>query len=255
MLMVAQMISDLYLPLSQVRLEAYRPRGGSDLEMLTNYFWNIDLAEGFVPSLHGIELALRNSIHSAFTARFGTDMWFQQRGLLGTWHMSEFTKAHNRVSMNPPGTAGKLVAELNFGFWTGLLAGPYEQPHWRPNGYALLHAAFPHAATSRKRIYDRLTAIRELRNRIFHHEAIWHRPTLLQEHSNIHQAINWISPTLHRAIHAVDNSPANYHGKANVEARFKALLEMLRNVTTRYLPGSPVRERSCEYARHIWRRG
>ncbi len=222
--MVARMVSDLYLPLSRARLETYRPAGASDLEMLANYFWNIDLAEGLVPSLHGIELALRNSIHAALTDHFGTDMWFQQPGLLGAWHLSEFTKARNSVARNPPMTAGKLVAELNFGFWTGLLAGPYEQPLWRPNGYALLRAAFPNVATSRKQIYDRFTGIRELRNRVFHHEAIWHRPNLSQEHSAIHQAINWISPTLHRAIHSVDNFSRNYNGKAHVEARLKTLL-------------------------------
>jgi hypothetical protein len=218
------MVSDLYLPLSQVRLEAYRPAGASDLEMLTNYFWNIDLAEGLVPSLHGIELALRNTIHTGLTNLHGTEMWFRQPGLLDSWHTTEFNKAHSRVAKNPPVTAGKLVAELNFGFWTGLLGGSYEQPLWKPNGYALLRAAFPHVATSRKNIYGRLTAIRELRNRVFHHEAIWHRPNLGGEHNDIHQAINWISPALHRAIHSVDNFPRNYAGKVHVEVRLKHLL-------------------------------
>jgi len=224
--LVAQMVSDLYLPLSQVRLEAYRPPGASDLEMLTNYFWNIDLAEGLVSSLHGIELALRNTIHTGLTNVHGTDMWFQQPGLLGTWHTNEFNKAYAAVAKNPPVTAGKLVAELNFGFWTGLLGGSYEQPLWSPNRYALLRAAFSNVSTSRKIIYARLTAIRELRNRVFHHEAIWHRPNLVREHNDIHQAINWISPTLHRAIHSVDNFPKNYAGKAHVEARLKILLKI-----------------------------
>lgn len=224
--MVARMVSDLYLPLSQVRLEAYRPVGGSDLDMLTNYFWNIDLAEGLVPVLHGIELALRNTIHTALMARHGTDMWFQQPGLLHPWHASEFNKALNRIAKNPPVTAGKLVAELNFGFWTGLLGSAYGQPLWRPHRYALLSAAFPHVSTSRKHIYGRLTAIRALRNRVFHHEAIWHRPSLLQEHIEVHQAIAWISPTFHRAIHAVDNFPRNFHGKVHVESRLKQLVGM-----------------------------
>ena len=192
--------------------------------MLTNYFWNIDLAEGLVPSLHGIELALRNTIHTALTTHFGTDMWFALPGVLGSGQTIEFNMAYRRVARNPPVTAGRLVSELNFGFWVTLLSGPYEQPLWRPNRYAPLRAAFPHVVTSRKYIHDRFNAIRLLRNRVFHHEAIWHRPMLLQEHTEIHQAINWISPALHRAIHAVDNFPANYHGKANVEARLKALL-------------------------------
>ena len=45
-----------YLALSQDRLEAYRSPGGNDLEMLTNYFWNIDLVEALVPCMHAVEL-------------------------------------------------------------------------------------------------------------------------------------------------------------------------------------------------------
>lgn len=36
--LVARMVQELYQALSQTRLQAYRPGGGSDLEMLTNYF-------------------------------------------------------------------------------------------------------------------------------------------------------------------------------------------------------------------------
>jgi hypothetical protein len=59
----SQFVAELYLALSQDRLEAYRSPGGSDLEMLTNYFWNIDLVEALAPCMHAVELALRNSLH------------------------------------------------------------------------------------------------------------------------------------------------------------------------------------------------
>lgn len=222
--MVAQLVQELYLPLSQARLEAYRSPSGSDLDMLINYFWNIGLAEGLMPALHAVELALRNTIHTALTKRQGTDMWFSRPGILGAGQVIEFTTAYRRVARNPPVTAGKLVAELNFGFWVTLLSGPYEQSLWQPEGYGLLRSAFPHVVSSRKYIHDRFNAIRLLRNRVFHHEAIWHRPNLLQEHDAIHEAIRWISPTLHRAIHAVDNFPANFSGRAQVEADLKARL-------------------------------
>ncbi len=80
--MSAQFVSDLYFALSIDRLEAYRSANGSDLEMLTNYFWNIDLIEALVPCLHAVELALRNSIHAALTTQYGTEMWFYQPGVL-----------------------------------------------------------------------------------------------------------------------------------------------------------------------------
>lgn len=220
--MVAQFVSDLYLALSQDRLEAYRPTNGTDLEMLTNYFWNIDLAEAVVPSLHAAELALRNSLHTALTAHFGTDMWFYQPGVLDSWGLGQLSKALGQTAKKPPLLAGRLVATLGFGFWVSLLAGRYQQRIWQPRNFALLGIVFPHAAGySTNQIHARFNAILELRNRVFHYEAIWHRPALLQEHTDIHGAIQWISPTLHLAINAVDDFPAIFDGKTQVEADLK----------------------------------
>lgn len=219
--MVTRLVEELYLPLSQARLEAYRPAGGTDLEMLTNYFWNIDLAEGLMPALHAVEVALRNTVHSSLTNQWGTDMWFLQPGLLGPGQVKEFTTAHARVARKPPVAADKLVPELNFGFWVTLLSAPYEQSLWRSDRYAPLRNAFPYAVSSRKEIHERFNRIRLLRNRVFHHEKIYHRATLLQEHAGIHEAIRWISPRLHEAIHAVDNFRWNFAGRGQVEAGLK----------------------------------
>lgn len=90
--------------------------------------------------------------------------------------------------------------------------------------YAPLHSAFPHVESSRAYIHDRVNAIRLLGNRVFHHEAIYHRGDLLQEHAHIHEAIRWISPTLHQAIRAVDNFPANFAGKGQVETGLRLRL-------------------------------
>ena len=223
--MVSQFVSDLYLPLSQVRLEGYRPQGGSDLDMVTNYFWNIALAEALVPSLHAIELAVRNSMHSALTHLHGSEMWFYQPGLLESGQLAGFAAALRAVANKPPPLAGRLVAELSFGFWVTLLSAPYEQRIWQPNNYALLAAVFPHATSvSRKQIHERLNTIRELRNRVFHYEPIWYRQDLLQVHTSIHEVIRWISATLHSIIHAVDTFPNVHGGRAQAESDIKSHL-------------------------------
>jgi hypothetical protein len=219
---VSQFVTDLHLPLSQVRLEAYRPPNGDDLEMLTNYFWNIDLAEALVPSLHAVELALRNSIHTALTNHYGTDMWFYQLDLLQPRQLSEFAQALEKVAKKPHPRAGRLVAQLTFGFWVTLLSAPYEQRIWQPNNYANFAAVFPNVGNvSRKQVADRFNDIRILRNRVFHYEAVWSRPNLFQEHTDIHEAIGWISPTLHQSILAVDDFPTAFQARAQVETRLK----------------------------------
>jgi len=219
---VSQFVSDLHGVLSPDRLEAYRPANGTDLEMLTNYFWNIDLAETIVPSLHAAELALRNSVHTALSDFYNTDMWFYQPGVLDSGELSQVARALGKAAQTPPLRSGRMVAALAFGFWVALLAGRYEQRIWQPNNFALLGSVFPNAVGySSKQIHERFKTILELRNRVFHYEAIWHRPSLLQEHQNIHEAIRWISPTLGNAILAVDNFPAALNGKAQVQADLK----------------------------------
>ncbi len=192
--------------------------------MLTNYFWNIDLAEALVPCLHAAELALRNSLHNTLTAHFGTDMWFYRQGLLQSGELIDFARALARVAKKPPPLAGRLIAELNFGFWTAIISSPYDSL-WKPNHYQLFYTAFPHAhGVSRKQICARFVAIKNLRNRVAHYEAVWYRASLAQEHQDIHRAIDWIDPILGQAIRSVDNFHSIFTGRAHVEANLKAHL-------------------------------
>ena len=224
--MVAQFVTDLHRSLSRDRLEAYRPRPhGTDLEMLTNYFWNIDLAEALVPCLHAAELALRNTVHGTLSAHYGTDMWFYERGVLEPGQLIQFANALAKVFKKPQPHAGRIVAELTFGFWTAVLSAPYDQRVWAPNKYALFRAAFPHAVGfSRNQVATRFAEIKHLRKRIAHYEAVWYRQNLSREHAEIHQAIQWINPTLGQAILAVDTFAAVFNGRAQVEVDLKTHL-------------------------------
>lgn len=64
-------------------------------------------------------------------------------------------------------TPGKVVAELNFGFWPNLVSSRFDK-FWLP----CLHRAFPFATVPRRVIHGRLDTIRLLRNRIAHHERV-----------------------------------------------------------------------------------
>ena len=218
---MAQLVSELEAALSRVRLESYRPPGGSDLDMVVNYFWNIDLAEALLPSLHAAELALRNAISNVIAADRRTDLWYYEPDLLEPGQLQQFAQALLALTRKKaPPTGGRIVAQLSFGFWVTMLSGPYERRLWSPNGYALLLGAFPHAGPlSRKQAYDRFNTIRELRNRVFHYEAIWNRPNLAGDHAGIREAIGWISPSLGDMIAVVDTFAAVHGGRAGVEAR------------------------------------
>lgn len=224
--MVVRFATDLQTPFARERLEPYRSNSGTDLEMLTNYFWNIDLAKALVPAMHAVEAALRNTLHTTLSTHFASDMWFYENEVLESNQLRDFAFALGKVAKKPKPWSGRIVAELNFGFWTSLLNAPYEQRIWQPNGYALLFTAFPAAVgVSRKVISDRFTEIKDLRNRVFHHEPVWHRQKLLQDHAHIHQALGWIHPALHQGIHVVDDfTDVHQHGRLRVYNRLHSFL-------------------------------
>jgi len=81
----------------------------------------------------------------------------------------------SRVRSAQP-TTGKVIAELKFVFWQKLFTGRHDVRLWEPH----IAAAFPQAPTMaaaalRHRIYTDLETLRNLRNRLAHHEPVFTR--------------------------------------------------------------------------------
>jgi hypothetical protein len=81
-----------------------------------------------------------------------------------------------------------IVSELKYAFWVGLFGPGYDDNIWRKT----LSAGF---AVGRRRgrepIHQRFNAIRRFRNRIAHHEPIFHRD-LPELHGEMLEAIGWM---------------------------------------------------------------
>ena len=195
---------------SDNRLQPYldnTPNGDED-QAFAAYLWNMALCESLYPSFHGIEVALRNSIHQAAHAEFGDEFWFRNR-LVG--HEKEkidgLEKEFRRAGR--PISSGQYISECTFGFWVSLFIGKYEQRLWR----RLLQPVFPHSPRrlrQRSGIHARLDRIRRLRNRVFHHEPIWHLPDLEQRHDEILETIGWLSPAMLAATRLLDRFDSVY---------------------------------------------
>lgn len=172
---MTQLIAVLERSLPRIRLEAYRPEAGSDLEMVVNYLWNIKLSEALYPCLQTFEVALRNSIHAALTEHFQSEFWFDTNILLD-WQRETLEEAKEQLTIyKKPLEAGRLVAELNFGFWSSMFNSPYEESLWHADGAHLIDVTFPNlprTLRTRKKISRRVERIRRLRNRVFHYEPI-----------------------------------------------------------------------------------
>jgi hypothetical protein len=221
--------------LSHERLIGYRQPGDDDLAMLTAYFWNIDLCQSLYPSLGAVEVSLRNGIHDALSTHFGTAAWYDLPQLLLPREMDQVTDAKRKIrrarkAIIPP----RMVAALDFGFWTSLLDAGYGNSIWAAkNPAVLVQQAFPQAPIHyqvRSRIHRRYNAVRILRNRVFHYEPVWQgvpmpdgriRP-LGDLHLDVIDAIGWVDPTLQATVAAFDRFPNMFqHGRLTIRWQLK----------------------------------
>jgi len=201
----------LHHTISRERLKRYRHApGDSDEDVLARYIWNMKLSEALYPTMQALEVGLRNNIHTAATAYFGTDMWFEpSRKIIKPQEFDSVHKAISKVRSNL--VAGSVIAALNFGFWTSLMDRRYEKHFWRPIIIRTV-PGMPKYMRTRQNLLTRFDQIRELRNRIFHHEHIWdwhfNGRDLVQQHQDIREAIGWVSPDLRGVINLYDLFPA-----------------------------------------------
>ena len=188
------------------RIDAYRQDEAGHAVTLSRYLLNMTLSESLYPVLQFAEIALRNAAHRELTARCGTDAWYDSTlSRLTPWQQDKVAEAKDALRKNrKPLSPGRIVAELTFGFWTGF----FNNPHARTGiGSYLSKNAFPHAPATEQyqsKLCKRWLEIRDLRNRIFHHERILHWKDLDARHQAIHEVIAWMSPELHDLAKALD---------------------------------------------------
>lgn len=210
----------LRVAISPQRFAEYAKTAPSDAETVGRYVWNARLSEALYPALLHLEIALRNNLHTAISNRFPAGPWIDvecwldlQSPILYPEEVKEVGKAKWRLEAQCKSyDVGRLVAELNFGFWNALLDLRYERsntlwPH-------ILKAVFPNMPNSkrkRKVVSARINQIRLLRNRVFHYEPIWHWKDLKLQHDNLLEAIGWLSPDLLNLTKAVDRFDEVFH--------------------------------------------
>lgn len=188
------------------RLDSYRTDGADQATTLSRYLLNMALSESLYPSLQCAEIALRNAVHRELTAHCDTEAWYDSpRARLTDWQQAKVTEAKETLMKRPkPLTPGRVIAELTFGFWTGF----FNKAHARTGiGAHLSKRAFPHAPVTEQyqaKLDKRWLSIRDLRNRVFHHERIVHWQSLDARHQALLEIIAWMSPELRDLAGSID---------------------------------------------------
>ena len=120
-------------------------------------------------------------------------------------------------------TADRFVASMSLGFWVRLVGrggsvnggrkADYDRTLWRP----ALHRAFP--GHPRREVQQRLDRLRQLRNRIAHHEPIFDRD-LKKDHDGLLEAVGWISSEVRAWIELHSNLPDALRAPLSAPIRF-----------------------------------
>jgi len=144
------------------------------------YHWNALISASFLFPLHVFEICLRNAAANAIESYYNP-LWPWANAFemsLPSNPRPHFSPRHEiRSARVRHTTTGKIIADIKFAFWVSIFTSRHDGRLWSP----CLRREFPNIpatvtiANARLKIHDVADRVRELRNRIAHHEPIFQR--------------------------------------------------------------------------------
>lgn len=198
------MLDNLAAPRMAAVQSFFKTTGDTDL--LGCYAWTQAVSASLLPLLADLEVTLRNSLHVSLSQYYGgsdSSDWMmtsppsRYRGSgpkpkPAVHSMARMTQENIAIAVDKLlGSRGKptpddIVAAMPFGFWEQIINSLDHKSH--PVGLqgSILSSVFPNAPDQhlhpygslafKRRVVDLLSCIRDVRNRIGHHDAIWKTP-------------------------------------------------------------------------------
>lgn len=169
--------------MSSGRLATYEAAAGrqddDDLSALVLYAWNAEVSGALLAPLHVCEVVIRNAVADVLEATYGP-RWPWSAGFERS--LPDPPKGYSprrdllSARRSAP-TTGKVIPELKFVFWQKMFTGRYDTRLWDQHLQRVLPNmdATQTIAMRRQAIYNDLEQLRNLRNRIAHHEPIFTR--------------------------------------------------------------------------------
>ncbi len=172
--------------LSLERLESYiRSESETIDNVMDRYADNIKISLALYPELSVLEVTLRNAIDSIL-CKYISKTWLEDEVknnvFLNSYDHNTLVKAYDEtkqdcINSSKPFTIGKVIANLNFGFWTNICAVKYSTMIWhKKNCFRGVFVNYPAKKQEIGKISRKLYLIRRLRNRVFHYEQIFKSP-------------------------------------------------------------------------------
>jgi len=182
--------------------------------LITRYILNIKISQALYPILSIIEVYLRNAIDIMLQNIVDKD-WLEKeitnQNLLFDYDYTKLNEALKTLKKKYKSeniTRGKIIAELNFGFWVNLCSRKYNPKIWtKKNAFKMVFPNFPNCQKEDIAIISsQLTKIKNLRNRVFHYEPILkNNNDFLTIYNEIRQIIFYLPSGNERIIRETDN--------------------------------------------------
>jgi hypothetical protein len=176
-------------------------RNGDRLKALQLYHWNAQISSAFLYPMHVFEICIRNAVANAAQSFYRTDEWpwstAFETSLPITRSARYFSPRRELIStrdwkVRPQQTTGKIIAELKFAFWVSMYTSRHDGRLWSqylPMEYPNIPRTMTTAA-ARDRIHKTADRVRDLRNRIAHHEPIFSR-NLKNDYDEIEEIVGY----------------------------------------------------------------
>lgn len=198
---------------SPARIERYKAaRNGDTALAAADYTRNMLLAEAMVPMLNVLEIGLRNALHARLRHLYGRENWWESwTGLPAFDKLTHsITEAKRKLRQRRErASSDKILAELTFGFWCTLFNSSFQPVLWKD--LRLAFPACPRDQRQRHTVSSALNQVRELRNRVFHHEPLlWLTPDLAKQHAKGVTLVRWLDPSLADWLARHDRLPGTW---------------------------------------------
>lgn len=189
--------------ISNERFDPYLKKCNGDINKAFKlYEYNTKISQSFYTPLSALEVTLRNKIDHSFKEHFKEEFWLKK--VLPPIMDKQVHELSSKLKQREKApTNSRVLAELNFRFWTILFNRRYAKTFWKP-----LHRIFEHIPKherKRSEISSKLNHIRTFRNRIYHYEPIiWDTEVLDQKHKEIFEVMYWLNPEIENWIRSID---------------------------------------------------
>lgn len=206
---------------SEARIRPYIINNAdSTKKILERYNANILLSEATIPTLHYFEICLRNRIDKVIKEYFNQD-WLLNIPT-GLMISDQDIRKIEQIILKLQRRSKKIshddvLAQMTFGFWFSFFHRKYDPILWHRKD--AIKFIFPNLLrVNRKRSYleSRILVIKEIRNRIAHHEPLWNNKiSIFEAHTICHEIINAMSIEALEMLKAIDRFPYVYQNLAD----------------------------------------